>query len=280
MKLFSLIFLLLFVEIANSQNKFSYLGTIILNDNTPMSFQLNLMEKDGIVNGYSITNIGIKDETKSEITGLYFKSDRSFQLQETQILQTNSEAPLNTFCYLNMNLSFKGIFNKKQLEGTFTGNFLDSTECARGKIIMMEEEKLKTKIKRAKKIIKKKYKQEFDSTNIIQQTRILKEGDNFSIKWESKKVILYIWDANKEDGDKIELQINSKVVLDNFETKNKRKKIQFKLQEGENIIEIKAINLGLSPPNTSRIELVDKGTKYPIITQLELGKSAIIKIIK
>ena len=203
MKLFSLIFLLLFVEIANSQNKFSYLGTIILNDNTPMSFQLNLMEKDGIVNGYSITNIGIKDETKSEITGLYFKSDRSFQLQETQILQTNSEAPLNTFCYLNMNLSFKGIFNKKQLEGTFTGNFLDSTECARGKIIMMEEEKLKTKIKRAKKIIKKKYKQEFDSTNIIQQTRILKEGDNFSIKWESKKVILYIWDANKEDGDKI-----------------------------------------------------------------------------
>ena len=56
-----------------------------------MSFQLNLMEKDGIVNGYSITNIGIKDETKSEITGLYFKSDRSFQLQETQILQTNSE---------------------------------------------------------------------------------------------------------------------------------------------------------------------------------------------
>jgi len=280
MKLFSLLFLLLFAEIANSQNIFNYLGTIILNDYTPMSFQLNLMEKDGIVNGYSITNIGIKDETKSEVTGLYFKSDRSFQLQETQILQTNSEAPLNTFCYLNMNLSFKGIFKKNKLEGTFTGNFLDSTECARGKIIMMEEKKLKTKIKKAKKKIQKKYKEEFDSTNIVQQTRILKEGDDFLIEWDSKKATLFIWDANKEDGDKIELQINGEVILDNFETKNKRKKIQFKLKEGENIIEIKAINLGSAPPNTSRIELVDKGTKYPIITQLELGKSAIIKIVK
>jgi len=69
-------------------------------------------------------------------------------------------------------------------------------------------------------------------------------------------------------------------MLDHFEAKNKRKKIKYKLLEGENIIEIKAINLGTSPPNTSRIELVDSNTKYPIITQLELGKSAIIKVVK
>ncbi|MBC8266915.1 MAG: hypothetical protein H8E84_08130, partial [Flavobacteriales bacterium] len=72
----------------------------------------------------------------------------------------------------------------------------------------------------------------------------------------------------------------NKIILYDFETKNKRKEIQFRLQKGENIIEIKATNLGTSPPNTSRIELVDSKTKYPIITQLELGKTAIIKIIK
>ena len=76
--------------------------------------------------------------------GLYFNSDKSFQLKETQILQTTSEAPLNTFCYINMNLSFKGLLGRKRLEGTFTGNFLDSTECASGKIILMEEKKLKS----------------------------------------------------------------------------------------------------------------------------------------
>lgn len=262
-----------------SQNTFNYLGTLILS-NTPISFSLNLQEQNGIVNGYSITNINTPDETKSEISGLYFKSDNSFQLQETQILHTSSEAPLNTFCYINMNLSFKGKFGSKRLEGTFIGNFLDSTQCASGKIILMEEKKLIKKIEKVKKKIDKQANKNLADKNQIQNTEILKDGDDFTIKWESKKVKLYIWDANQEDGDKITLKINEDIILHDFETKNKRKKLKYQLEDGGNIIEITATNLGASPPNTSRIELVDSKTKYPIITQLELGKSAIIKIVK
>ena len=263
-----------------SQNTSNYLGTLILSNNTPISFKLELIEKKGVVNGFSITNIGTKDETKSEITGLYFKTDNSFQLQETQILSTKSEAPLNTFCYINMNLSFKGKFGTKRLEGTFIGKFSNDTECARGKVILMEEEKLKKKIEKIEKKIEKNYLETVPDENLVQETKILKDGDDFTINWENDKLKLFIWDANKEDGDKIELKINNKIILADFETKSKRKEIQFKLQKGENIIEIKATNLGTSPPNTSRIELVDSKTKYPIITQLELGKTAIIKIIK
>ena len=131
-----------------SQNTFSYLGTLLLSNNTPISFSMDLQEENGIVNGYSITNINTPDETKSEISGLYFKKDKSFQLQETQILQTKSEAALNTFCYINMNLTIKGKFGGKRLEGNFIGNFLDSTECATGKILLMEETKLKKKLKK------------------------------------------------------------------------------------------------------------------------------------
>ena len=277
---FIIFFLLLFGNLGFSQNSINYLGTLILSNNTPISFQLKLNEHNGNVNGTSITNIGTENETKSEITGLYFKSDKSFQLQETQILYTKSEAPLNTFCYINMNLSFKGMFGSKRLEGTFTGNFLDSTECASGKIILMEEKKLKKKIEKVKKKIEKKYPEKYNDTALVQETKILKNGDDFIVNWKSKKVILFVWDANKEDGDKIELKINNNIILYNFETQNKRKKIKYRLQEGENIIEIKAINLGMSPPNTSHIELMDSKIKYHIITQLELGKSAIIKVIK
>ena len=263
-----------------SQNTFSYLGTLILSNNIPISFQLELEEQYGNVNGYSITNINTPDKTKSEISGLYFKSDNSFQLQETQILQTSSEVPLNTFCYLNLNLAFKGKFGSKRLEGTFIGNFLDSTQCASGKIILMEEKKLIKKIEKVKKKIDKKANKTLAETNQMQQTKILKDGGNFTVKWESNKVKLYIWDANQEDGDKITLKINGDIILHDFETKNKRKKLKYQLEDGENIIEITSTNLGASPPNTSRIELVDSKTKYPIITQLELGKSAIIKIVK
>ena len=275
-----IIFFLLFGNLGFSQNSINYIGTLILSNNTPISLKLELIEKRGIVSGISITNIGTDDETKSEITGLYFKSDKSFQLQETQILQTISESPLNTFCYINMNLSFKGMFGSKRLEGTFTGSFLDSSECASGKIILIQEKKLKKKIKKIKKKIERKYPEKYNDTTLIQQTKILKDGNDFSINWESKNIILFIWDANKEDGDKIELKINNKIILYNFETKNKRKKIKLKLEDGENIIEIRAVNIGASPPNTSRIELVDREIKYPIITQLELGKSAIIKVHK
>ncbi len=100
--------------------------------------------------------------------GLYFKSDKSFQLKETQILQTTSEAPLNTFCYINMNLSFKGLLGKKRLEGTFIGNFLDSTECASGKIILMEEKKLKKRLEKAKKRIEKKHPNISNETTLIE----------------------------------------------------------------------------------------------------------------
>ena len=275
----TLIFIIL-SSFAYSQNTFSYLGTLLLSNNTPISFSMELQEANGIVNGYSLTNINTPDETKSEISGLYFKKNKSFQLQETQILSTNSEAPLNTFCYINMNLSFKGKFGSKRLEGDFTGNFLDSTQCASGKIILMQRTKLEKKIEKIKKKVDKKYQEKYQDTSLVKRTQILKDGDDFTINWESNKLKLYIWDANKEDGDKIQLTINGNIILDDFETKNKRKKIKYKLLEGENIIEIKAINLGTSPPNTSRIELVDSNTKYPIITQLELGKSAIIKVVK
>ena len=263
-----------------SQNTFSYLGTLILNNNTPISFSLELQEDNGIVNGYSLTNMNTADETKSEISGLYFKKDKSFQLQETQILQTKSEATLNTFCYISMHLSFKGRFGAKRLEGTFTGNFLDSIECASGKVILIERTKLEKKIEKIKKKVEKKYNEKHQDTSLVRRTEILKDGDDFTINWEGNKLRLFIWDANMEDGDKIELTINGNIILDDFETTNKRKKVKYKLAEGENIIKIKATNLGTSPPNTSRIELVDNKTKYPVITQLELGKTAIIKIKK
>ena len=280
MRFFLIICIVLFSKLGFSQNTFSYLGTLVLDNNTPISFSLELQEDNGIVNGYSITNINTPDETKSEISGLYFKKDKSFKLQETQILQTKSEAALNTFCYINMNLNLKGKFGSKRVQGTFKGNFLDSTECASGKVILMERTKLEKKIEKIKKKVEKKYNEKHQDTSLIKRTEILKDGDDFTINWESNKLSLFIWDANMEDGDKIEVTINGTIILDDFETTNKRKKIKYKLAEGENIIKIKATNLGSSPPNTSRIELIDNKTKYPIITQLELGKTAIIKIIK
>ena len=268
------VFLVFIVQISISQVKeYKYLGSIILENNIPMSFSLDLFEKNGIVSGYSITNHGTKDETKSEIQGVYFKDDKSFQLQETQIIYTKSEAPINSFCYIRMNLKLKNRFTKKQLEGNFSGNFLDSSECAKGKILLAEKSIIEKKIKKIEKKIEKQLKKD----EII-ETSILKDGDSLSIKWQAKYITIKIWDSNKEDGDRINLSINEDIILDNYQTKNKAKKIKYKLKEGRNKILIEARSLGNSPPNTSRIELIDKKKKYPLLTQLKLNKSIKIYI--
>jgi hypothetical protein len=203
------------------------------------------------------------------------------KLKETQVLSTNSEADLNTFCYINMEITELGKLSLKRYEGNFTGYFTNGEKCASGKIILMEKEKLDKKIEKAKKKVEKKIEKnkKKEEKNVI-STKVLKDGDDMIIQCYSKKINIYVWDANQEDGDKINLLANGKYLLKNFTTKRKRKKIKYKLQKGENIIEITAVNLGSNPPNTSRIEIVDSKTKYPIITQLELNKTAVIKIVK
>jgi len=265
-----------------SQKTEKYSGILTLENGTPIMFEMEFIQDKGIVNGFSITGKGTSDETKSDISGIFNKNTKTYKLKETQVLSTNSEANLNTFCYINMEITELGKLSLKRYEGNFTGYFTNGDTCASGKIILMEKEKLEKKVEKIKKKVEKKIekkKKKEEEINVM-STKVLKDGDDMLIKCYSDKITIYIWDANQEDGDKISLVVNNKYLLKDFTTKRKRKKIKYKLQEGENIIAITSLNLGSTPPNTSRIEIVDSKTKYPIITQLELNKTAIIKIVK
>ena len=282
MKNYLLIISILYASSVVSQKTEQYSGIITLENGTPLMFEMEFIQDKGMVNGFSITGKGTPDETKSDLSGIFNKNTKTYKLKETQVLSTNSEADLNTFCYINMEITEKGKLSLKRYEGKFTGYFINGDTCASGNIILMEKEKLEKKVEKIKKkvenkIEKKKKKEE--EINVM-STKVLKDGDDMIINCYSDKITIYIWDANQEDEDKISLIANGKYLLENYTTKRKRKKIKYKIQEGENIIEITAINLGSTPPNTSRIEIVDSKIKYPIITQLELNKTAIIKIVK
>ena len=279
----------LFILLSNSlfsQKTEKYSGVLTLENGTPLIFEMEFTEDKGIVNGFSITGKDTDDETKSDISGIYNRNTKTYKLKETQVLYTNSEADINTFCYINMEIKEVGKLSLKRYEGEFTGYFTNGDKCASGKIILMEKEKLEKKIAKFQKKVDKKIKKEKKKNekkieeNIILSTKVLKDDDNMKIECNSDKIRIFIWDANQEDGDKVTLKLNGKIILKDFTTKRKRKNIKIKLLDGENILEIVAINQGHTPPNTSRIEIVDHKTKYPIITQLKLGKSAIIKIVK
>ena len=267
-KIFLIIFLLFSFNCKSKNDSINYIGTIVLESNQIISFSLKIKEKKGIISGLSITNINQKDETISKITGVYFKKEKKIQLIETEIISTKSEMPLNSFCYLNMNMNFKGILNQR-LEGTFTGKKINGEECAKGRIIMFKKEK----IEKVKKKIEKKY-------NKKNKTIILSSRDSLTINTNRKEIILNLYDPHKEDKDKINLIFNGDTLLNNYETVKKIKKIKLNLIKGTNIIKICAINYGDFPPNTTSIILKDRTKKYDIITQLNIDEETLIKIIK
>ena len=133
MKLFNLILLIIVCKISFCQNTYKYIGSLILENKQIISYTLNIKEENGTITGFSLTNIGLQDETKTEIAGLYFKSEKEFQLNEKKIIYTNSKNRFRKFCYINMNLKVRGI-NKKRLEGSFIGYFINGKECANGKV--------------------------------------------------------------------------------------------------------------------------------------------------
>ena len=261
----------------NIQEK-SFSGIISIKNGSPIAYEINIFEEKGIVNGFSITDKAGKNETKSDISGIFNRNTKTYKLKETQVLSTKSEADLNIFCYINMAVKEKGKFQLKRYEGTFVGLFTNGDTCACGDIVLMEKERLEKITKKAEKKIEK-YNKKQTKTEVL-NTKVLKEGEDMYIQWNSDILTIYIWDANTEDGDKINLFINDKTILSDYITRKKRKKVKHILKTGENKIKIEAVNVGKNPPNTSRIELVDSKIKYPVITQLELGKSAIITIVR
>ena len=86
----------------------------------------------------------------------------------------------------------------------------------------MEKERLEKITKKVEKKIEK-YNKKQTKTEVL-STKVLKEGEDMYIQWNSDILTIYIWDANTEDGDKINLSINDKTILSDYITrKNERK---------------------------------------------------------
>ena len=77
----------------------------------------------------------------------------------------------------------------------------------------------------------------------------------------------------------INLILNNITILNNFLTKKIKKQIQLDLLKGKNILNLYAINEGESPPNTSKIEIIDNQIVYPLIIQLKKNDAVTIELI-
>ena len=269
------ILIIIFLFFQSQLNAEEYAGSIILSDSTIYTFELNLIINKENITGYSLTNYGTNSETKSSIEGTFDKTKNVYEIIEKQIIYTKSKESIKNFCHLRIDLSEKGSYKSKRLEGEFIGYYDNNKKCAEGKIILFKKEKLKKIEKKINKRIKKSTNNKSEHNN---KKITLKKDDKFYIETSKKYVSMRVWDPNLEDNDMILMKFNDDLILENYSTKNKPKKRRVKLSKGRNTLLISAINEGDNPPNTSAIELKVDSQIYHVETKLEIKNDIIIFI--
>lgn len=102
-----------------------------------------------------------------------------------------------------------------------------------------------------------------------------------SVSVNDSKVIVYLWDNNKVDGDIVSLNLNGEWILKNYQLTRKVKTIELNLPEESNELILFAENLGSVAPNTAAISVwVDGEKKKELIMNSDMGKSEAIRILR
>ncbi len=97
-----------------------------------------------------------------------------------------------------------------------------------------------------------------DDTDVLPSSTLPANYSNqgtLTVKSNTLKICL--WDWSVVDGDVIDLLVNGKKLLSNYELTANQKCIDVKLPDGESWIGIIAINEGYNPPASPRVELSD-----------------------
>ena len=287
---FLLICIILFTPLFSlSQNEYEYFGGLVLNDSTQITYKLNLVENNGAVKGYSITDLGGLYETKSSVFGEYDKENKELNFREIQTIYTKT--PLEKdydFCYVNTTIKNFSFEKTQSFKAKFIGLFSDNSQCINGELFLSQPEKIEDKMLKVKKKIDRmkripdSIKQKFQPLKMMDSLNmnILRKNQTLSVFSKSKNVKLIIYDGGKEDGDKITVSVNGKVIRQGFKVSNKKEIIVLSLKEDVTSVAIKAINEGEISPNTAVVKLEDLNNNIKALSNLKTGEITTIDILK
>jgi len=94
-----------------------------------------------------------------------------------------------------------------------------------------------------------------------------------------RTVSITIWDHMQEDKDSVNLYLNDDILLDHFPILKKKHKITLRLEPGEHLIKLHALNLGTIPPNTAAIKVSDGRQRETFVLSSDMDKTECLRIL-
>ena len=277
------------ITIFSQQAKFDheFLGVLLLDEKSMYSYRLEFnIDKDSI-RGYSYTDLGGLNETKSYIYGIFNKRNNQISFEEKDVLYTKSDVGTDEFCFIKSTGKLVLKSRKNVFESSFEGIYNDGEICASGKIKVVGLKFLKKKINKTYKKIKKIKKIDSVVKEKLKPERVLNKfgktnlssDEIITVFMKNKKVRFQIWDYGKEDGDIVDIYINGKKSLPNVKLKKEKKSLYINLKKGLNKIKVTTVSAGKIKTNTAKIKIYDSSRFYELLSKIDEGKSAEINIV-
>jgi hypothetical protein len=251
-----------------------------------MSYQINYQaHKNNTITGYSISDLNGSEETKASFTGYIDPKKKVMFFEEKSIISTRSKTPLNEFCLMKVN----GKFERKAGKSVFTGNFTSNSPqkgilCDSGSVMLMTEKEIKELTTRVSKALEKvplpdtlkKQDDEYnDPSKWVRRELNLEPESETVFELKSDYLLLELVDDKYQDGDKITIKENDKIILTDFEITNRVKTLKFYISEKDKglTITIIAVDEGSIPLTTVKAVLRNGNESNLINVSMNKGES-------
>lgn len=284
-----LFFVVIFFSLFSAAQQHEYLGFLKLPDSTFISYKIQFNEKDGLIKGYSFTDMNGDHETKSAIVGRFDDRKNALEFREVSTVYTKSDITELDFCYVYFTGKTRKLNGKAAVDGTFKGYYDDLSSCIDGSLSLNAAEKIQKRTEKFEKMVGKSKKiadstkQKIDMNKFMSrfEDNRLKGGEKLNIIWKQNYLKLMVWDPGTVDGDMIKITLNGKDILSSYSTVKKQKEIVLDLKEKINTIKITALNEGSEAPNTAKIKLSDgKGETIDLLSSLIVGEEVTLVFYK
>jgi len=269
---------------------YEFIGSLALNNHpeTLITFELAFNEDDGVISGYSLTDFLGAHETKNKILGTYDRKSKTITFEEKEIIYTKSDFNPDSFCNIHFEGAIKLRDKVSKLTGDFESYYPNGNSCLKGGLNLINKfkidnliAKIDERIQKSKKV-DEQTKREVNVRKLLADMKInkLSSNENLTLFTASDSIEINFWDNGKEDGDKINLFHNGKLILMNYEVMNAKKYLSLKLVTGKNEFKLVALNEGELSPNTPKIELIDENRVFEMQGDLKIKEYSIITVIK
>jgi hypothetical protein len=260
MKIRILVFLLflfagtLFAQKEDNIFQGTWLGKLTQEGQAPpldkYRFRMHIAQQGNLLSG--VTHISLPDSLDlfAEMEFMGFSTDDVMTFRETRETRSNHLQDVD-WCLKNGSLRLTVNGGLYRLEGTWTGS-TGRSKCPPGEIVL---ERLNPNPPQNAPEPETEAEQAFRTYGALDGRPINRQRD---IKVGLRRLRLYVWDADKVDGDVISLSYNGKWLLQNYPIKKQKHMIEIELEEdADNRLILYAEDEGRFPPNTAALTFFD-----------------------